>query len=94
LKAAHKLRDFSTPEVIEALFDAVSDADYLVRSQASESILAIHGLEPMIFEQKEIYQLIIIYSDEEKGISSQDTTVAYKKAEEMLRELIEKEGSR
>jgi len=27
LKAAHKLRDFSTPEVIEALFDAVSDVD-------------------------------------------------------------------
>ncbi|MGY5859685.1 MAG: HEAT repeat domain-containing protein [Candidatus Thorarchaeota archaeon] len=91
LNAARKLRDFPTPEVIAGLFDAVCDEDYLVRNHASESLLAIHGLKPMISGQKEIFQLIIVEVDSEKGVSSKDAAAAYKKAEEMLRSLFEKE---
>jgi hypothetical protein len=90
LKAAHVLRDFSTPAVIEALFDAVSDIDYLVRSQACESLLAIHGLEPMITNHDEIFQLLKTYTNDEKGISKEDAATAYKKAEVLLRALFEK----
>jgi len=93
LKAAMKLRDFPTPEVIEALFDAVSDEDYLVRNHASESLLAIHGLQPTISEHKEIFQLIIVDYDKTSNVSTKDAAAAYKKAEEMLRALFEKEGS-
>jgi len=93
LKAAMKLRDFPTPEVIEALFDAVSDEDYLVRNHASESLLAIHGLQPTISEHKEIFQLIIVDYDKTSNVSTKDAAAAYKKAEEMLRALFEKERS-
>ncbi len=90
LKAAIKLRDFPTPEVIETLFDAVSDIDYLVRNNASNSLLAIHGLEPMISEHKEVLDLIITHTNDEKGTSRKDAAAAYKKAERMLRTLFEK----
>lgn len=90
LKAARKLRDFPTPEVIEALFDAVSDDDYIVRSQASESLLAIHGLEPLITSQREIYQLINFYCERDNPDSIEEATTSYKKAEQMLRALFEK----
>jgi len=93
LKAAMKLRDFPTLEVIEALFDAVRDEDYLVRNHASESLLAIHGLQPTISEHKEIFQLIIVDYDKSSNVSTREAAAAYKKAEEMLRELFEKEGS-
>ena len=91
LKAARQLRDFSTPEVIESLFNAVSDIDYLVRSQASESLLAIHGLEPVITKQDEIFQLITAHTNDEKGSTKEEVAEAYKKAEQMLRELVKKE---
>jgi HEAT repeat protein len=94
LKAAHKLREFPTPEVIEVLFDAVSDIDYLVRSQASESLLSIHGLEPMITNFDEILQLITTHTNDKKGTSEQEAAQAYKRAEEILRDLFEKEGSK
>ena len=90
LNAARKLRDFPTPEVIAALYDAVSDVDYLVRNHASESLLDIHGLEPMISEHKEILHLIITHTNDEKGTSKKDAASAYKKAERMLRTLFEK----
>ncbi|TFG30641.1 HEAT repeat domain-containing protein [Candidatus Thorarchaeota archaeon] len=89
LRAAMKLRDFPTPEVIEALFDAVSDVDYLVRNHASESLLAIHGLKPMISEYKEIFKLIIVDADRRTSTSKKEAAAAYKKAEEMLRALFE-----
>ena len=90
LKAARKLRDFPTPEVLEVLYDAVSDEDYIVRSQASESLLAIHGLEPMITAQREIYQLINVYCEKDNPDSIEKATMAYKKAEHMLRTLFKK----
>lgn len=89
LKAAMKLRDFPTPEVIEALFDAVNDEDYLVRNHASESLLAIHGHQPTISEHKEIFKLIIVDYDKHSR-RSEEASEAYKKAEHMLRELFEK----
>ena len=90
LKAAMKLRDFPTHEVIHELFDAMNDESYLVRNHASESLLAIHGLQPMISCHKEIFQLLII--DPKKGISRDEAAAAHKKAEEMLRSLLEKDG--
>lgn len=90
LRAAMKLRDFSTPEVIEVLFDAVNDVDYLVRNHASESLLAIHGLQPIISEHKEIFQLIIVDSENRSDKITKEAAVAYKKAEEMLRALFDK----
>jgi HEAT repeat protein len=89
LKAAMKLRDFPTPEVIEALFDAVSDEDYLVRNHASESLLAIHGLQPTISEHKEIFKLIIVDYDKRSSESTKEAAAAYKKAEQMLRALFD-----
>ena len=91
LNAAQKLRNFPTPEVIAALYDAVSDQDYLVRNHASESLLAIHGLEPMISSQKEIFSLICTDPDPEKNTTSKDAAARYKKAENMLKSLFEKD---
>jgi HEAT repeat protein len=89
LKAAMKLRDFATPEVIEALFDAVNDVDYLVRNHACESLLAIHGFNPTISEYKEIFKLIIVDWKDKSGTSTKNAAAAYRTAEEMLRALFE-----
>ncbi|MHA1137489.1 MAG: HEAT repeat domain-containing protein [Candidatus Thorarchaeota archaeon] len=90
LNAARKLRDFPTPEAIAALYDAVSDVDYLVRNHASESLLAIHGFEPMISDYAEIFGLICTDSDPEKNVPPK-AEARYKKAENMLKSLFEKE---
>jgi hypothetical protein len=73
--------------VIAALYDAVSDEDYLVRNHASESLLAIHELEPMISGHKEIFHLICTDIDPEKNITEKDAAARYKEAENMLRTL-------
>ena len=90
LNAARKLRDFPTPEVIAALYDAVSDIDYLVRNHASESLLAIHGFEPMISDHTEIFGFICTDPDPEKNVPPK-ATARYKRAENMLKSLFEKE---
>jgi len=90
LNAARKLRDFPTPEVIAALYDAVSDVDYLVRNHASESLLAIHGFDPMISDHTEIFGLICTDPDPEKNVSPK-AAARYKRAENMLKSLFEKE---
>lgn len=91
LKAAIKLRDFPTPEVVAALYDAVCDIDYLVRYHASESLLAIHGLEPIISSHEEILGLICTNPDPEKNITPKDAATRYKKAENMLKSLFHEE---
>lgn len=53
------LREFNTPEVLEALFQAVKDPDYLVRYHACDSLLYIHGFEPDIANYDEIFVNII-----------------------------------
>ncbi len=92
LNAARKLRDFPTPGVIAALYDAVCDIDYLVRNHASESLLFIHGLEPMISEHSEIFGLICTESENRSDEILKEAAAAYKKAENMLKSLFEKDG--
>ena len=87
LKAARRLRDFPTPEVIAALYDAVSDVDYLVRYHAAESLLAIHGFDSMISDHKDIFSFICT-----ENIKPEDAANRYKKAENMLKSLFEKDG--
>jgi len=91
LNAARKLRDFPTPEAIAALYDAVSDIDYLVRNHACESLLFIHGLQPMISEHKEIFSLIRTNHDTQKDESVREASARYKKAAMMLQKLFEKQ---
>ena len=91
LSAARKLRDFPTPEAIAALYDAVSDVDYLVRNHASESLLFIHGLEPMISDHSEIFGFICTEREPEENVTAKDAAHRYKKAEEMLKSLFEKD---
>ena len=90
LNAARKLRDFPTPEAIAALYDAVCDIDYLVRNHASDSLLFIHGLEPVISEHSEIFNLICTEYDSENEITIEDRAARYKNAVDMLRNLFEK----
>ena len=87
LNAARKLRDFPTPEVISALYDAVCDIDYLVRNHASESLLFIHGLQPMISGYSEIFSLICSEPDSGDLISIPERVAKYKKAVDMLKDL-------
>jgi len=89
LNAAKKLRDFPTPEVIAALYDAVCDIDYLVRNHASESLLFIHGLKPMISNHKEIFDLICSESDKEIEIRDQERATKYKNAVDLLKNLFD-----
>ncbi|TFG34004.1 HEAT repeat domain-containing protein [Candidatus Thorarchaeota archaeon] len=85
LNAAQKLRQFPTLEVILALFEAVSDVDYLVRNHACESLLYIHGLKPSISEHREIFSLIITEFDSQDDSSIKSAMEKYTKAADMLR---------
>lgn len=93
LKAAMKLRDFPTPEVIEALFDAVSDIDYLVRYHASESLLHIHGFNSQISEYRDILGLICTDYDIHYKKSTKHAQEQYLEAANRLRQLFKTEQS-
>ncbi|MBN2153962.1 MAG: hypothetical protein JW839_21070 [Candidatus Lokiarchaeota archaeon] len=65
IEAAIVLRKHPRQDVIDALWEGVIDPDYLVRNHSSESLLAIHGLDPRIAGHKEIFSLICV--DKEAG---------------------------
>ncbi|MHA2423636.1 MAG: HEAT repeat domain-containing protein [Candidatus Thorarchaeota archaeon] len=88
MDAARMLRNYNTPDVIEALFGSVQDADYLVRNHSSESLLHIHGLPASISEYKEIFKEIIVEYDSNDEESIKEARIHYKKAAQMLRDLI------
>jgi HEAT repeat protein len=54
--AAKKLRSFHTPEVQEALFEALHDSDAVVRLDAAESLLFLHGLEDDILDYPDLLE--------------------------------------
>ncbi len=94
MDAARKLRYFPTDEVVEALFVTVAeDPDYLVRNHASETILFLHRLEPSISSYKEIFSHMIVDYDEEDESSKKKAFEHYKTCSEMLRKLIDEEGT-
>lgn len=87
MDAALLLRKYSTPEVVDALFDSILDEDYLVRNHSCESILHIHNLPSSISEYKDIFSEIIVdYNAEEE--SGNESLRHYKNAAELLRKLI------
>ncbi|MFW9926080.1 MAG: HEAT repeat domain-containing protein [Candidatus Thorarchaeota archaeon] len=93
MDAARALRRFPTEEVVEALYETVAkDPDYLVRNHASETILFLHGLEPVISEHKEIFQLMIVEFDKTDKASIDTAFRSYQKCSEMLRQFVESEG--
>jgi hypothetical protein len=83
--AAIALREFGTPEAIDALFEAIKDPDYLVRNHASESLLAIHGLEPTISKHDEIFGFICTDSEDEG--SYKKALMSFEKAIVLLKQL-------
>jgi len=87
LIAARKLRKFPTPEAIAALFDAISDREFLVRYNASESLLFICGLDPEIKDHDEIFKLIFTKYDANDESTVKAAAEKYAKATEMLRAL-------
>jgi HEAT repeat protein len=89
--AARMLRHYNTPEVVEALFASVEDLDYLVRNHSCESLLTIYGLPASTSEYKEIFADIIFHYDLEDEESMKKARKRYKRAAEMLRDLIDKE---
>jgi hypothetical protein len=92
LYAAMHLREFDTPEVIEALFEAVKDPDFLVRNHACDSLLYLHGFKPDISLHEDIFENI--KPPMEEGEPSEEDYKKYETAVSQLRELFkEKEKS-
>jgi HEAT repeat protein len=92
MTAARMLRNYNTPEVIEALYGSIEDSDHLVRNHSCESLLNIHGLAYSLSENaeyKEIHEKILAYYDVEDDEKRQEACEQYKRAAEMLRELID-----
>ncbi len=88
MSAAIMLREYNLPEVIDALFDAMLDPDYLVRNHSSESLLHIHGLPASISEYKEIFQEIIVDSDSRAQVSTIEAKKHYERSVTLLKEVI------
>jgi hypothetical protein len=93
MDAARMLKNYNTPEVIEGLYASVQDEDYLVRNHSSESLLHIHGLPASISEYKEIFAEIIVDYDKDDEESIKVAREHYKKAAEMLKELIDSKAN-
>ncbi|MHA2061746.1 MAG: HEAT repeat domain-containing protein [Candidatus Sifarchaeia archaeon] len=89
LVAAIELRNFKTPEVVKALFEAVKDPEYLVRNHACESLLFLHGFKPEIVEHEEIFQNII-GSPEGDGLTTEDEIKQFDQAILQLKELFKR----
>ncbi|MCF2136875.1 MAG: HEAT repeat domain-containing protein [Candidatus Thorarchaeota archaeon] len=87
IEAAISLRRYNTPEVIRALFTAVSDPEYLVRNHASESLLALHGFTPDISSHEKIFAEII--PSVEDGVPEEECKRHYERAAKMLVDLFE-----
>lgn len=86
LEAAIELRLFRTPEVLEALFDAVKDPEYLVRNHACESLLFLHGFKPEIVEYPEIFQNITTPQSLD-SVPTEEDVKRYERAAQQLKEL-------
>ncbi len=93
LNAAITLRHFPIPKVIDALFNAVSDPEYLVRNHACESILYIYGLPADISAHEDILAHIIVEYDPELKQSVEIAFEHYATAADMLRDLVQSQGS-
>jgi HEAT repeat protein len=76
-EAARKLSRYNRPEVLEALFEAIMDPDYLVRYHACDSLLALHGLDPDIANYGDIFANIL----------SDSSHAQHRDAQEQLRTL-------
>ncbi|MHA1771769.1 MAG: HEAT repeat domain-containing protein [Candidatus Thorarchaeota archaeon] len=85
IEAAISLRRYNTPEVIKALFTAVSDPEYLVRYHASEALLAIHGFTPDISSHDKIFAEIA--PSVEDGVPEEECKRHYERAVGMLTDL-------
>ena len=59
LDAAMALGKYRTTEVIDALFGAIADVDYLVRYHACNSLLRMHGFTTDISEHDDIFVNIL-----------------------------------
>ncbi|MGQ9723719.1 MAG: HEAT repeat domain-containing protein [Candidatus Jordarchaeum sp.] len=82
--AAIHLREFDFPEVVESLFEAVKDPDYLVRNHACDSLLQLHGFEPNIANYEEIFVNII---SPHKGEPAEEDYKKYETAVKQLRKM-------
>lgn len=81
LEVAMNLREFPTKEVVDNLFKAMLDEDYLVRAHAADSLLGIHGFNPEISNHDDIFRYIV---SKWKGVkSSKDDYIT---AVELLKE--------
>lgn len=59
MDAAIALRRFSTPESVEALYQALTDDRFLVRYHSAESLLSVHGLNPPSLDPRsELFQAL------------------------------------
>jgi hypothetical protein len=94
LDAARVLREFPTPEVLEALYSALLDPEYLVRNHASESILLIYGLEPTIATHSDIFDHIRFDFDSTDDESVKASMEHYKEAAELIRTLVLAKGTK
>ena len=95
LEAAMVLRKFPRQDVVDALYKAVMDPDYLVRNHASESLLAIHGLPADIASYDEIF-IYICYDEDyvkragdklDPKLKGKDVDIVHAQAVKMLKDL-------
>lgn len=84
IDAAMALRKYPQADVIDALHEALLDADGLVRHHAAESLLAIHGMAPDIAAHREIFRALVV----DKERDGKPPREHHEVARRMLRELL------
>jgi HEAT repeat protein len=88
LEAAMNLGDYPTKIVIEALYDALLDSDYLVRYHSANSLLKIHNMKPNnISKYERIFQNLIESEEQSQG---RDLAEKYNLAAKQMKDLLKK----
>ena len=81
--------EFITPELEEAIFEAVCDDDYLVRYHAAEALLKAAGIRKELSEHKELFHCICGKAGDEHT-PDEEERAGFRKAVEMIRTMIGK----
>ncbi len=66
LEAAMNLKYYPREDVVDALYQGMQHADYLVRYHSAESLLYIYGFPPDIFQQRALFDDITTKKDGKK----------------------------
>lgn len=89
-EAARRLARYESEDVLNSLFSALNDSEYLVRLSVAESILLIHGIDKEIASYPELHNLLCCSEPHENLDISANGETPIKRVVQVIEKIIEK----